>query len=66
MARFNPVQFYQEVRQESSKVTWPTRKAVIAWTIAVLVMVSLACAFFFVTDMVLQAGISQILELNRR
>lgn len=66
MARFNPLQFFQEVRQESSKVTWPTRSAVVAWTVAVLVMVSLACAFFFVTDMVLQAAITQILGFNRR
>lgn len=53
MAKYNPVQFIQEVRQEVSKVTWPTWKEVWITTIMVLIMVSLAAVFFLVTDQVI-------------
>ena len=38
----NPLQFIDEVRQEVSKVTWPTWKEVWVTTIMVLIMVALA------------------------
>ena len=41
MAKLNPVEFIQEVRQEVSKVTWPTWKEVWITTAMVLVMVTL-------------------------
>jgi preprotein translocase subunit SecE len=53
MAKYNPVEFIQEVRQEVSKVTWPTWKEVWITTLMVLIMVSLASVFFLVTDQAL-------------
>jgi preprotein translocase subunit SecE len=53
MAKYNPVEFIQEVRQETSKVTWPTWKEVWITTLMVLVMVTLASMFFLLTDQVL-------------
>lgn len=53
MARYNPIEFIQEVRQETSKVTWPTWKEVWITTLMVLVMVTLASMFFLLTDQVL-------------
>ncbi len=53
MAKYNPIEFIQEVRQETAKVTWPTWKEVWITTLMVLVMVSLAAMFFLVTDLVL-------------
>jgi preprotein translocase subunit SecE len=50
MARLNPLQFFQEVRQEVSKVVWPTRKEVWITTIAVVVMVAVASMFFLLVD----------------
>ena len=49
----NPLTFIQEVRQEVSKVTWPTWKEVWITTLMVLVMVTLASMFFLVTDQIL-------------
>ena len=49
----NPLTFIQEVRQEVSKVTWPTWKEVWITTLMVLVMVTLASMFFLLTDQVL-------------
>jgi len=53
MAKYNPIEFIQEVRQETSKVTWPTWKEVWITTLMVLVMVTLASMFFLVTDQIL-------------
>ncbi|MFA5900438.1 MAG: preprotein translocase subunit SecE [Hyphomicrobium sp.] len=53
MAKYNPVEFIQEVRQEVSKVTWPTWKEVWITTLMVLIMVSLASVFFLLTDQTL-------------
>jgi len=50
MAKYNPIAFIQEVRQEVSKVTWPTWKEVWITTLMVLLMVSLASVFFLITD----------------
>ena len=65
MARINPVQFVQEVRQEVAKVTWPTRKEVWVTTLAVLVMVTLASLFFMVADQAMGYLVSLILGLGR-
>ena len=53
MSKFNPFEFVQEVRQEVSKVTWPTWKEVWSTTLMVLVMVALAAVFFLFTDLLL-------------
>ena len=53
MAKFNPIAFIQEVRQETAKVTWPTRKEVWITTVMVLIMVAFASVFFLLVDQVL-------------
>jgi preprotein translocase subunit SecE len=65
MARYNPFQFVQEVRQEVSKVTWPTWKEVWVTTLMVLMMVALASIFFLLTDQILGWLVSHILHLGR-
>ena len=65
MAKYNPFQFAQEVRQETSKVTWPTRKETWITSIAVLVMVALSAVFFMLADQVLGYLVSVILGLGR-
>lgn len=63
MARISPGQYVREVRQEISKVTWPTRKETVVTTIAVFVMVTLAAIFFLVVDQILAWLVSLILGL---
>jgi len=48
----NPFQFAQEVRQETAKVTWPTRNETLVTTVMVFIMVFLAGIFFFLVDTV--------------
>ncbi|MGI9521079.1 MAG: preprotein translocase subunit SecE [Hyphomicrobiaceae bacterium] len=65
MAKFNPFQFAQEVRQETAKVTWPTRKETWITTAAVLVMVVLSALFFMVADQALGFLVSLLLGIGR-
>ncbi|WP_295559737.1 preprotein translocase subunit SecE [uncultured Hyphomicrobium sp.] len=64
MSKFNPFEFVQEVRQEVSKVTWPTWKEVWITTLMVLVMVALASVFFLITDQVLGRVVNWVLGLG--
>ncbi|MEE8293492.1 MAG: preprotein translocase subunit SecE [Kiloniellales bacterium] len=64
MAKFNPGQFVREVRQEVSKVTWPTRKETTITTGMVFLMVFLAAIFFLLVDQILSFGVRQILGLG--
>jgi preprotein translocase subunit SecE len=54
MAKANPVEFAQEVREEARKVVWPTRKELGISTIMVLIMVVIASLFFLGVDAVLK------------
>ena len=61
----NPFHFIEEVRQETSKVTWPTWKEVWITTTMVLVMVALTSVFFLFTDMVISNVVQFVLRLGR-
>lgn len=61
----NPFTFVEEVRQEVSKVTWPTWKEVWITTAMVLVMVALTSMFFLFTDMIISNVVQFILRLGR-
>lgn len=63
MAKYNPIEFVQEVRQEVAKVTWPTWKEVWITTLMVLVMVTLAAVFFLVADQLLGWVVQSVLGL---
>ena len=53
MAKTSPGQFIRQVRQETAKVTWPSRKETMVTTMMVFIMVALAAVFFLVVDQVL-------------
>ena len=61
---FNPVKFAQEVRQEASKVTWPTRNEVLISTVMVLVLVILASLFFLAADQIISWLVKLALSLR--
>ena len=54
--RTSPMQFFQEVRREMSKVTWPSWKETWLTTMMVFIMVGLTMVFFAVVDFVLNYG----------
>jgi preprotein translocase subunit SecE len=65
MAKYNPIEFIQEVRQEVAKVTWPTWKEVWITTLMVLLMVTLASVFFLIADLAIGWLVQLILGGNR-
>ena len=54
MAKLDPAQFVREVRQEASRVTWPSRKETLITTGLVLGLSTLAAIFFLVVDQLIQ------------
>ena len=64
MAKHNALQFIRQVRQETLKVTWPTRKETLISTGMVFGMVILAALFFFGFDQILSAGVRLIFGLG--
>ncbi|MEC8777031.1 MAG: preprotein translocase subunit SecE [Pseudomonadota bacterium] len=64
MAKTNPAQFMREVRQEVSKVTWPSRKETGVTTAMVFVMSVVAALFFFFTDKIIGWVIQLILGIG--
>ena len=64
MAKTSPIEFIRQVRQETSKVTWPTRKETAVTTGMVFVMVFLMAVFFFFVDQILAFGVQLILGLG--
>jgi preprotein translocase subunit SecE len=64
MARPNPIQFLQQVRQETSKVTWPSRNEVLISTVMVLVLVTAASLFFLLADQVISWAVSLMLSIR--
>ena len=60
----SPFKFLQEVRSETTKVTWPTRREVTITTIMVFVMVALASVFFFAADQIIRYLITFVLGIH--
>ena len=60
----NPVKFLQEVRQEVSKVTWPSRNETFISTLMVLAMVALASIFFLLADQIIAWLIQAVLSIR--
>jgi preprotein translocase subunit SecE len=61
---FSPFKFLQEVRSETAKVTWPTRRETMITTIMVFVMVALASIFFFVADLIIRYAVTFLLGVH--
>jgi preprotein translocase subunit SecE len=61
MDKVTPAEFARQVRQETAKVTWPTRKETITTTIMVFVMAIILAIVFFGIDKVLAWGVKALL-----
>jgi preprotein translocase subunit SecE len=65
MARISPAEFAQQVRQEVSRVTWPSRKETMITTLMVFVMVFVAAAFFFVVDQLMSQAVRFVFGIGQ-
>jgi preprotein translocase subunit SecE len=64
MAKTSPFKFMQEVRAETQKVTWPTRRETGVTTIMVFVMVAIASVFFLVADQIIRILVTFVLGIG--
>jgi preprotein translocase subunit SecE len=60
----SPFKFLQEVREETRKVTWPSRRETAVTTAMVFVMVAIACVFFLVADQIMRIGLTAVLGIG--
>ena len=62
---FSPFKFLQEVRSETAKVTWPTRRETLISTVMVLIFSVLTMLFFFAADQLMGFAVELILGIGR-
>jgi preprotein translocase subunit SecE len=63
-SKSNPFTFLQQVRAETSKVTWPSRRETTISTIMVFVMAIVAALFFFGADQLMGWLIGLLLNIG--
>ncbi len=63
MARTNPLQFIQQVRAETAKVVWPTRRETMMTALMVVIMTTILGIFFFGVDSAFSALVRALLGL---
>jgi len=61
----NPLIFLQQVRSETMKVTWPSRRETMISTVMVVIFAIIAMIFFFAADQLMAFAIDMILGLGR-
>ena len=60
----NPLKFFQEVKQEAFRVTWPTKKDVAIGSLMVFVLAGIAAVFFLLLDQIYKFLLDIILTIN--
>ncbi len=63
MAKTSPGEFVRQVRVETGKIAWPTRRETITTTIMVLIMTTVLSLFFFGIDQILGRLVKALLSL---
>ncbi|MFQ5535161.1 MAG: preprotein translocase subunit SecE [Sphingomonadales bacterium] len=63
MAKSKPAELIRQVRQEASKVTWPSRKETMVTTVMVFIFVVLSALFFLGVDWMLSSGVKVLVGL---
>lgn len=64
MAKFRPVKYVQEVKNEMDKVTWPSRRETTVTSVMVLIFVFIAAIFFLLSDQLLSWVVGLILGIG--
>ncbi|UUL82874.1 preprotein translocase subunit SecE [Sphingomonas qomolangmaensis] len=63
MAKTTPIEFMRQVRAETAKVVWPTRKETVMTAVMVVIMTSLLAIFFLGVDSFFDAFVKFLLSL---
>ena len=62
MAKVSPGEFIRQVRAETGKVYWPSRKETVATAIMVVILSLLLSAFFFAIDAFFSTAVKYLLS----
>ena len=60
----NPFKFFQEVKQESFRISWPTKKDTMTGALMVFGLATIAAIFFLLLDQILRFLLNIILNLS--
>ena len=60
----NPLKFIQEVKQETFRITWPTKKDTMMGALMVFALSSIAAIFFLFLDQILRFLLNLVLTIN--
>ncbi len=63
MAKVSPGEFVRQVRAETAKVSWPTRRETVLTAVMVLIMTTLLAIFFLGVDQILGQIVKFLLSL---
>ena len=65
VARVSPGEFFRQVRSETAKIVWPTRRETMMTAVMVVIMTSLLAIFFFGVDSAFSSIVHLLLGLLR-
>ena len=65
MAKTTPIEFIRQVRAETAKVVWPTRKETVMTGVMVMIMTALLAVFFLGVDSILEVIVKSLLSLAK-
>ena len=60
----NPLKFIQEVKQETFRITWPTKKDTMMGALMVFALASVAALFFLLLDQILRFLLNLVLTIS--
>jgi preprotein translocase subunit SecE len=63
VARVSPGEFLRQVRAETAKIVWPSRKETMMTALMVIIMTTLLALFFFGVDSAFSAIVQALLGL---
>ena len=63
MAKVSPGEFFRQVRAETAKVVWPSRRETMMTALMVVIMTTLLALFFFGVDSAFSAIVQALLGL---
>lgn len=65
MAKTSPIEFINQVRAETKKVVWPSRRETIMTGVMVMIMTTILALFFLGVDTVFNAIVNALLSLTK-
>jgi preprotein translocase subunit SecE len=63
VAKTSPVEFFNQVKAETRKVVWPTRRETVMTGVMVVIMTTILALFFLGVDSIFEAIVRGLLKI---